>query len=121
VDGPVFKLDRDPRITRVGAFLRKTSLDELPQLINVIKGDMSLVGPRPLVMGEMKFSPSWRDIRLRVKPGVTGLWQVEGRSSPYFHDWIRYDVAYVKEQSLTGDLKIILKTIRVVLKKIGAR
>ncbi len=121
VDGPVFKLDRDPRITRVGAFLRKTSLDELPQLINVIKGDMSLVGPRPLVMGEMKFSPSWRDIRLRVKPGVTGLWQVEGRSSPYFHDWIRYDVAYVKEQSLTGDLKIILKTIKVVLKKIGAR
>ncbi len=121
VDGPVFKLDKDPRITRVGAFLRKTSLDELPQLFNVIKGDMSLVGPRPLVMDEMKFSPSWRDIRLRVKPGVTGLWQVEGRSSPYFHDWIRYDVAYVKEQSLIGDLKIMLKTIKVVLKKIGAR
>ncbi len=121
VDGPVFKLDKDPRITRVGAFLRKTSLDELPQLMNVIKGDMSLVGPRPLVMGEMKFSPSWRDIRLKVKPGVTGLWQVEGRSSPYFHDWIRYDVSYVKEQSLTGDLKILLKTVKVVLKKIGAR
>jgi len=121
VDGPVFKLDRDPRITRVGAFLRKTSLDELPQLLNVLKGDMSLVGPRPLVMGEMKYSPSWRDIRLRVKPGVTGLWQVEGRSSPYFHDWIRYDVAYVREQSLTGDLRIMLKTIKVVLKKIGAR
>ncbi|MFQ5427456.1 MAG: sugar transferase [Thermodesulfobacteriota bacterium] len=121
VDGPVFKLDEDPRITRIGGFLRKTSLDELPQLMNVIRGDMSLVGPRPLVMGEMKFSQSWRDIRLKVKPGVTGLWQVEGRNTPYFHDWIRYDVAYVKEQSLTGDLKIILKTIKVVLKKIGAR
>jgi len=121
VDGPVFKLDKDPRITRVGNFLRKTSLDELPQLMNVIKGDMSLVGPRPLVMGEMKFSPSWRDIRLKVKPGVTGLWQVEGRSSPYFHDWILYDVSYVKKQSLTGDLKIMMKTIKVVLKKIGAR
>jgi len=121
VDGPVFKLDEDPRITRIGSFLRKTSLDELPQLLNVIMGDMSLVGPRPLVMGEMKFSPSWRDIRLKVKPGVTGLWQVEGRSSPYFHDWIRYDVSYVKEQSLTGDLKIIMKTIKVVLNKIGAR
>jgi len=121
VDGPVFKLDKDPRITRIGGFLRKTSLDELPQLFNVIRGDMSLVGPRPLVMGEMKFSQSWRDIRLKVKPGVTGLWQVEGRSSPYFHDWIRYDVSYVKEQSLTGDLKIMVKTINVVLKKIGAR
>ncbi len=121
VDGPVFKMDRDPRITRVGAFLRKTSLDEIPQLINVIKGEMSLVGPRPLVMDEMKFSPSWRDIRLRVKPGITGLWQVEGRGSPYFHDWIRYDVAYVKEQSLIGDLKIILRTFNVLLKKIGAR
>jgi len=121
VDGPVFKLEKDPRITRVGNFLRKTSLDELPQLLNVIRGDMSLVGPRPLVMGEMKFSPSWRDIRLKVKPGVTGLWQVEGRSSPYFHDWIRYDVSYVKEQSLTGDIKILLKTIEVVFKKIGAR
>ncbi len=121
VDGPVFKLDSDPRITRIGGFLRKTSLDELPQLMNVLKGEMSLVGPRPLVMGEMKFSPSWRDIRLKVKPGVTGLWQVEGRSSPYFHDWIRYDVSYVKDQSLTGDLKIMMKTIKVVLRKIGAR
>jgi len=121
VDGPVFKLEEDPRITRIGNFLRKTSLDELPQLMNVLMGDMSLVGPRPLVMGEMKFSPSWRDIRLKVKPGVTGLWQVEGRSSPYFHDWIRYDVAYVKEQSLLGDLAIIARTVKVVLGKIGAR
>jgi len=73
------------------------------------------------VMGEMKFSPSWRDIRLKVKPGVTGLWQVEGRSSPYFHDWILYDVSYVKKQSLAGDLKIMMKTIKVVFNKIGAR
>ncbi|MFQ5354752.1 MAG: sugar transferase, partial [Thermodesulfobacteriota bacterium] len=99
VDGPVFKLEKDPRITHIGGFLRKTSLDELPQLMNVIRGDMSLVGPRPLMMGEMKYSQSWRDIRLEVKPGVTGLWQVKGRNSPYFHDWIRYDVSYVKNRS----------------------
>jgi len=119
VDGPVFKLEKDPRITRIGGFLRKTSLDELPQLFNVIKGDMSLVGPRPLVMGEMKFSPSWRDIRLQVKPGLTGLWQIEGRDSTYFHDWIRYDVKYVRSRSMLFDIKIMLKTIPVILKKTG--
>jgi len=120
VDGPMFKLVNDPRITRVGRFLRKTSLDEIPQLINVLKGEMSLVGPRPLVMSEMKFSPSWRDARLKVKPGVTGLWQIQGRSDALFHDWIRYDVDYVKNQSLWLDLKILFKTIKVVLKRVGA-
>jgi len=120
IDGPMFKLVKDPRVTRVGAFLRKTSLDELPQLINVLRGEMSLVGPRPLVMDEMKCSPSWRDIRLRVKPGITGLWQVSGRSEGYFHDWIRHDVHYVMNQSLLMDLKILLRTIKVVLKKVGA-
>jgi len=120
IDGPMFKLVNDPRVTRFGKVLRKTSLDELPQLFNVLKGEMSLVGPRPLIMDEMKFSPSWRDIRLSVKPGITGLWQVQGRSEAPFHDWIRYDVYYVKNQSFWLDLKILFKTIKVVLKKVGA-
>jgi lipopolysaccharide/colanic/teichoic acid biosynthesis glycosyltransferase/dTDP-glucose pyrophosphorylase len=119
-DGPMFKMAFDPRITRLGRMLRKTSLDEFPQLINVLKGEMSLVGPRPLIMEEMKFSPSWRDVRLRVKPGITGLWQVQGRSEASFHDWIRYDVEYVMNQSLWLDLKILLKTVKVVFEKVGA-
>ena len=120
IDGPMFKLADDPRVTRVGAFLRRTSLDELPQLINVLIGEMSLVGPRPLVMDEMKCSPSWREIRLRVKPGMTGLWQVSGRSEGHFHDWIRHDVHYVMNQSLWLDLKILFRTVKVVFKKVGA-
>ncbi len=120
IDGPMFKLVDDPRITRVGKFLRKTSLDELPQLLNVLKGEMSLVGPRPLIMDEMKFSPSWRSIRLKVKPGITGLWQIQGRSEASFHDWIRHDVYYVKNQSLWLDIKILLKTFSVVFRKVGA-
>ncbi|MFZ5907793.1 MAG: exopolysaccharide biosynthesis polyprenyl glycosylphosphotransferase [Nitrospirota bacterium] len=119
-DGPMFKLSRDPRVTRLGRMLRRTSIDELPQLFNVVKGDMSLVGPRPLITEEMKFSPSWRDIRLKVKPGITGLWQIQGRSEASFHDWIRYDIFYVKNQSLWLDTKILFKTIKVVLKKVGA-
>lgn len=120
VDGPMFKIYDDPRVTRTGKFLRKTSLDELPQLINVLMGEMSLVGPRPLVMDEMKFSPSWRNIRLKVKPGITGLWQVQGRSESSFHDWIKYDVYYVKNQSIYIDLMILFKTLLVVFKKVGA-
>jgi len=120
IDGPMFKMVNDPRVTRVGRILRKTSLDELPQFINVIRGEMSLVGPRPLIMEEMKFSLSWRDVRLRVKPGITGLWQVESRSKAPFYDWIRYDVEYVKNQSLWMDIKILFKTIKVVFKKAGA-
>ncbi len=120
IDGPMFKLAADPRATRVGAFLRRTSLDELPQLINVFIGEMSLVGPRPLVMDEMKCSPSWREIRLRVKPGMTGLWQVSGRSEGHFHDWIRHDVHYVMNQSIWLDLKILFKTVSVVLRRVGA-
>jgi len=120
VDGPLFKIKNDPRLTRVGRWLRKTSLDELPQLINVLKGDMSLVGPRPLSMEEMRFSPAWRDIRLRVKPGLTGLWQINGRSWTSFHDWIRHDINYVRNQSLWLDLKILLKTPIKILKGVGA-
>ena len=114
VDGPMFKIERDPRVTIVGRFLRRTSLDELPQLFNVLKGDMSLVGPRPLAMKEMKCSPSWRDIRLSVKPGITGSWQVESRGSR-FHDWIEHDILYVLNHSLWLDLRILLKTARVAV------
>jgi lipopolysaccharide/colanic/teichoic acid biosynthesis glycosyltransferase/NDP-sugar pyrophosphorylase family protein len=118
-DGPMFKISQDPRITRLGRLLRKNSLDELPQLINVLKGEMSLVGPRPLITDEMRFSLTWRDIRLKVKPGITGLWQIKGRSDTSFHNWIKYDLAYVKNRSLWGDIKILFKTIRVVLKREG--
>jgi len=119
-DGPMFKMANDPRVTRVGAMLRATSLDEFPQLLNVLKGDMSLVGPRPLVMEEMKFSPSWREVRLTVKPGMTGLWQIQGRSEAPFHSWIRYDVEYVMNRSLWMDIVILFKTINVVFKRLGA-
>ncbi|PIV83072.1 MAG: multidrug MFS transporter [Nitrospirae bacterium CG17_big_fil_post_rev_8_21_14_2_50_50_9] len=120
LDGPMFKMKRDPRITNVGRFLRKTSLDELPQLFNVLKGEMSLVGPRPLAMEEMKFSPSWRDLRLKVKPGITGQWQVSGRSGTLFDGWIRHDIDYVKNQSTWLDLKLLMKTIIMVFKREGA-
>jgi lipopolysaccharide/colanic/teichoic acid biosynthesis glycosyltransferase len=119
IAGPMFKMKNDPRVTRVGRFLRKTSLDELPQFFNVLNGEMSLVGPRPLIMDEMKFSPSWRDMRLKIKPGITGLWQIQGRSNSSFPDWIRLDMYYVKNQFLWMDIKILLKTISVVIKKIG--
>ena len=119
LDGPVFKIEDDPRLTRIGRFLRRTSLDELPQFFNVLIGDMSLVGPRPLVMEEMRCSPEWREIRLRVKPGITGLWQMSSRSSISFHDWIRHDIHYVKNQSILLDIKIIFKTIWAVIKFIG--
>jgi len=120
VDGPVFKIFDDPRVTYVGRFLRRNSLDELPQFYNVLKGDMSLVGPRPLAMKEMKMCPSWRDLRLTVKPGITGLWQINGRSATGFHDWVRHDITYVKQQSITMDCKILAKTAVWVLARIGA-
>jgi lipopolysaccharide/colanic/teichoic acid biosynthesis glycosyltransferase len=111
VSGPMFKIEKDPRATRVGALLRKTSLDELPQLWNVLRGEMSLVGPRPLAMDEMDWSPKWRDLRLKVKPGMTGLWQVEGRHVAGFEPWIEHDIAYVRNRSLRLDLRILLKTL----------
>lgn len=116
VDGPVFKMFHDPRVTRVGRVLRRTSLDELPQLFNVLTGDMSLVGPRPLAVDEMRFSPTWRDFRLMVKPGLTGLWQLNGRSQTGFHEWIRSDIAYVKHRSLFLDVKILWKTAWAVFR-----
>lgn len=116
VDGPMFKLEEDPRITRMGKLLRKTSLDELPQLLNVLRGEMSLVGPRPLAYDEMKFCPTWRDVRLSVHPGLTGLWQVKARNRNRFSEWIRYDLEYVRGHSLWLDIYILVRTARVLLK-----
>jgi len=115
VDGPIFKIEKDPRFTGLGKLLRRYSMDELPQLWNVLKGDMSLVGPRPLAAKEMAFCPAWRDVRLKVCPGITGLWQVGGRSKTSFHDWVRLDTKYVLERSTLLDFKILLQTLLVVL------
>lgn len=118
--GPLFKLRRDPRITRVGAFLRKTSLDELPQLLNVVRGDMSLVGPRPHIPEEVDAFGSDIRRRLLVKPGMTGLWQVSGRSDLSFEESMQADLRYIENWSLALDLSILWKTVAVVLRGSGA-
>lgn len=118
VDGPMFKLFDDPRLTRCGRWLRDLGLDELPQLWNVLKGDMSLVGPRPLVMSEMSRSPAWRDLRLLVQPGITGLWQIGERHQSSFHDWIRCDIHYVRNWSFVLDCTILLKMVPWVLARL---
>ena len=120
VDGPMFKLENDPRVTRVGGFLRRNSLDELPQLYNVLKGEMSLVGPRPLAIEEMRCSPQWRDLRLTVQPGITGLWQINGRSATGFHDWVRHDIDYVQNWTLGMDVKVLAKTANWIVRRTGA-
>mgnify|MGYP003455733138 FL=1 len=107
MDGPMFKVRNDPRITGVGRILRRCSLDELPQVLNVLKGEMSLVGPRPLADEEMEGDECWRRIRLSVKPGMTGLWQIMGRASGKFDDWVSYDIEYVQKMSLCMDFKIL--------------
>lgn len=113
VDGPQFKLANDPRITRIGRWLRLTNLDELPQLINVVLGQMSLVGPRPSPFRENQICIPWRRARLSVRPGITGMWQVcrHDREEADFHQWIAYDIAYVRNQSLMVDLRILAATI----------
>lgn len=119
--GPVFKIEHDPRITRIGRILRKTSLDELPQLINVLKGDMSLVGPRPLPIRDYKgFDEDWHRRRLSVKPGITCLWQVNGRSTISFEKWMELDMKYIDQWSLWLDIKILAKTIPAALRGAGA-
>jgi exopolysaccharide biosynthesis polyprenyl glycosylphosphotransferase len=119
--GPVFKIKNDPRITPLGRILRRTSLDEIPQLFNVIKGDMSLVGPRPLPLRDVeRFEESWLKRRFSVKPGITGLWQVNGRSSTSFDQWIEQDLAYIDHWSFSLDVKILTKTIPAMLKGTGA-
>ena len=118
IAGPMFKMKNDPRVTQTGKFLRKWSLDELPQLLNVLKGDMSLVGPRPLAKEEMAGdnNNTWREIRLSVKPGVTGLWQIMGRTSGKFSDWVSYDIEYVQKKSVIMDLKILIMTAITILR-----
>jgi lipopolysaccharide/colanic/teichoic acid biosynthesis glycosyltransferase len=120
-DGPAFKIRRDPRVTRIGKILRETSLDELPQLWNVIKGDMSLVGPRPLPVDEQHECDLWQQRRLDVTPGLTCIWQVEGRSRVTFDEWVRMDLKYIRRRRLTHDLAILLKTIPAVFLRKGAR
>ena len=120
-DGPLFKMADDPRVTRVGRFLRTTSIDEIPQLWNVLRGEMSLVGPRPALPHETEEWDALLAQRLRVKPGITGMWQVSGRSDTSFEDYTRLDLYYVDNWSLTTDLAILAKTIPVVLLRRGAR
>jgi exopolysaccharide biosynthesis polyprenyl glycosylphosphotransferase len=120
VDGPVFKMARDPRITRVGAFLRRTSLDELPQLWNVLSGDMSLVGPRPPLEEEVLQYEPWQLRRLSVRPGLTCLWQISGRSHIGFDEWMRLDLEYIERRSFALDIKILLRTVPAVVSGTGA-
>ncbi|MBO0877698.1 MAG: sugar transferase, partial [Pseudonocardia sp.] len=115
------KLDSDPRVTRIGAFLRKTSMDELPQLINVVLGDMSLVGPRPCLEWEARMFPAQFQPRFSVRPGLTGLWQVSGRSTMGTLEMLHLDLAYVRSRSLVGDLSILVRTIPSMIKDHSAR
>jgi lipopolysaccharide/colanic/teichoic acid biosynthesis glycosyltransferase len=119
-DGPAFKVRHDPRVTRLGRFLRSTSFDELPQLWNVLKGDMSLVGPRPLPCEEMEACDGWHRQRLDVMPGLTCYWQVRGRSTVSFADWVRMDVEYISSRSFWQDFKLLLLTVPAVVSRRGA-
>ncbi len=114
MSGPMFKIKDDPRITRIGKFIRKTSIDELAQLVNVLKGDMSLVGPRPSLPKEVEQFEEWMLERLEVKPGLTCYWQVMGRNNIEFNEWMKLDVKYVRERSLWLDIKLIFKTFFVL-------
>lgn len=116
---PDFKITNDPRITRVGRILRKTSLDELPQIINVLKGDMSLVGPRPTSFGSETYD-LWHTERLDVQPGLTGLWQIIGRGETEFDSRLRLDIAYIERRCITLDIQILLRTVVSVLQRKGA-
>jgi exopolysaccharide biosynthesis polyprenyl glycosylphosphotransferase len=124
VSGPVFKIKNDPRLTPIGKFLRKTSIDELPQLFNILNGDMSLVGPRPLQLRDYELlteaGEDWQRCRFSVRPGITCLWQVSGRSSLPFHRWMELDLQYVRNWSLWLDVQILAKTIPAVFRGIGA-
>jgi exopolysaccharide biosynthesis polyprenyl glycosylphosphotransferase len=120
MSGPVFKIKRDPRITRVGALMRKTSIDEVPQFFNVVRGDMSLVGPRPPLPSEVAKYDRWQRRKLVVKPGLTCLWQVNGRNHVDFEHWMKLDLEYIDNWSLWLDTKILFKTVPAVFRGIGA-
>jgi exopolysaccharide biosynthesis polyprenyl glycosylphosphotransferase len=120
LEGPVFKISNDPRITKVGTFLRRTSLDELPQLLNVLRGDMSLVGPRPPLPNEVEKYEAWQREKLTVVPGITCLWQISGRNHIGFTEWMRLDIEYIRRQSLGLDVKILSRTLPAVLSRKGA-
>ncbi|WP_127490887.1 MULTISPECIES: sugar transferase [Paenibacillus] len=114
IEGAMFKMKEDPRITKVGKFIRKTSIDELPQLWNVIRGDMSLVGPRPALPREVHEYTSYDKLRLKVLPGCTGLWQVSGRNELSFKEMVELDLKYIEERGFLFDLKLMLLTVRVM-------
>ena len=120
LDGPAFKISDDPRITPVGRLLRRFSLDELPQLWNILRGDMSFVGPRPAIPDEVEKYEAWQRRRLRMRPGLTCIWVIEGRSDIEFHRWIQLDLAYIDNWSLWLDAKIFLRTIPIVISGRGA-
>jgi lipopolysaccharide/colanic/teichoic acid biosynthesis glycosyltransferase len=115
-DPRMFKIRSDPRVTRVGRVLRRYSLDELPQLLNVLKGEMSLIGPRPLILEEDRFIEAWGRRRLVLKPGMTGLWQVLGRSAIPFEEMVKLDYLYVTTWSLVGDIRLLLQTVPVIFR-----
>ena len=116
-----FKFENDPRVTKLGKFLRESSLDELPQLINIIKGDMSVVGPRPIVTQEITKYGIYMDKLLTIKPGLTGNWQVSGRSDTTYEERVKFDMDYIDTRSFFMDIVIILKTVGVVIKRVGAK
>lgn len=114
MSGPMFKMKNDPRVTKVGKFIRKTSIDELPQLLNILKGDMTLVGPRPSLPREVEKFESWMLKRLEVKPGLTCYWQVSGRNNIDFYEWMKLDLKYVNDMGFWLDIKLIFKTVTVL-------
>ena len=119
-DGPAFKMDNDPRITKVGSFIRRTSIDELPQLFNILKGEMTFVGPRPPLVSEVEKYNSYQRQRLGVKQGLTCFWQCGGRNNIGFEEWVALDLKYIKTRGIWTDIKILLKTVSAVLRMEGA-
>lgn len=120
IKGAMFKMHEDPRVTEFGKFIRRTSLDELPQLVNVIKGDMSLIGPRPPLQREVAEYTQYDMQRLLVKPGCSGLWQVSGRNDVHFEEMVEFDIDYIQKRGIRYDISLIFKTIKVMMKPDGA-